>query len=88
MEVWEVFWDRELGSVTAEGYPYGNEFTITNDCNTIEIEAGDNIRVVVDGDKMRVRALGNEPLIVHEGEDGKIEIKTTSKPSVNISKGK
>ena len=72
-----VHYNHQTGIVTAEPHPAGEKFTVTEDAASVELTAGDDVAVTVDGGMSSFEALTSQPLLIREAKDGEtIEVLT------------
>lgn len=78
MKATTVHYNHQTGIVTADPHPDGEKYTVTEDASSVELIAGDDVAVTVDGGISTFEALTPQPLLIREGKDaGTIEVLTS-----------
>lgn len=89
MKARRVHFNHQSGVVTVEPHPAGEKFTVTEDAAELEVTAGDDVSVSVDGMLMHVEALSDEPLLVRTGKrEEAVEVLTARRATVEPSAAK
>lgn len=84
MKAATVHYNHQTGIVTADPHPAGEKFTVTEDASSVELIAGDDVAVTVDGGISTFEALTPQPLLIRESKDGQtIEVLTARRPEAD-----
>lgn len=86
MKASHVHYNHETGLVTAEPFPDGEKFTVTEEATGIDLIAGDDVKVSVDAGMSHFETLAPQPLLVRtvKGEET-IELRTARMPEAEAA---
>lgn len=85
MKATELHYNRDTGIVTAYPHPDGSKFTVTEDCEGIELRAGDDVYVKADPGFVHLEALTPRPLLIRtEKGGGTIEVLTERRADQDV----
>jgi len=80
MKAREVHYNHETGVVTIH-QPGDRRTTVSENCTGIDLVAGDDVSVRVDGQMAHLEALFEEPLLIREKKDSReVAILTPKRP--------
>lgn len=88
--VTEIHYNRDTGIVTAVPHPAGQKFTVSEDCRSLELTAGDDVHAKIDAGFVHLETLTDEPLLIRQKEpfDGELMIRTARRPDQDVDAGK
>lgn len=75
-----IHYNHHTGIVTADPHPGGVKYTVTEDATALDVTAGDDVHMDVDGDLCRVESLSAQPLLVRTSDDGTVTVRTPRAP--------
>lgn len=84
MKASQIHYNHQTGIVTAEPFPAGEKYTVTEDAADVELIAGDDVKVSVDRGMTYFEALSPQPLLIRqEGET--VTVRTSRMPEAEAA---
>lgn len=84
MKASQIHYNHQTGIVTAEPFPAGEKFTVTEEAADVELTAGDDVKVTIDGGMSHFETLSPQPLLIRqEGET--VTVRTARMPETEAA---